>query len=185
DFKAAAALENASSLRPRVQRFPIRALSLTRQKRYRAAIRVFESLDIGVIERFQLLKIQHCSHWSISEANALAEKVSTISRAHRVVWIIGCEQDTLSGFCQCTNLVHDLALVAEVETGCRLSKHNKLWLLRQRTRQQYQLPFAARDHRVRTVGKSSDAEALEHSLRHRPVLRARPAEQAAMRGTTH
>src|SRR5262245_46295213 len=95
------------------------------------------------------------------------------------------EKHPMSGLCQRTDLTHDLALIAEVQTGGGLIEDDELRFLRQRAREQNQLPFTAGNHGVGTARESPDTESLKRSLCHNTVLCARPAEKTSVRGAAH
>src|SRR5262249_40691061 len=102
-----------------------------------------------------------------------------------MVWIVGGEQNTVSGFGQCADFIHDLALIAKVEACGRLVEHNEPGLLRQGARKQNQLSFSAGNHRVRARGKRRDTKAFERGLGDSVIFRTRLAEQTAMCCTAH
>src|SRR5215471_804500 len=102
-----------------------------------------------------------------------------------MVRVVGSEQDAVARFRECSNLTHHLSLIAEVKAGGWLVEHNELGLLCEGARQQNQLSFSARNHRVRSGGESCDAKAFERGLCDSMIFRARLAEQTAMCSTAH
>src|SRR5215472_6530680 len=102
-----------------------------------------------------------------------------------MVRVVGGEQNAVARFCECSNLVHHLSLIAEVKAGGWLVEHDELGFLCEGARKQNQLSFSTGDHGVRPRGKSCDSKAFERGLSDSAIFRTRPAEQAAMCSTAH
>ena len=85
---------------------------------------------------------------AFGDAGAVAQEIGAVGGAQRMVRIVGGEQHAVAGRRERADFAHHLALVAEVEAGGRLVEHDELRLLRQRSRQQHELPLAAGDHGV-------------------------------------
>src|SRR5437762_895731 len=95
------------------------------------------------------------------------------------------EQDTMAGSCECLDLSHDLALVAEVKAGGRFIEHDELRLLRKRAREQHELPLAAGNHGIGAVTQMADIELAECFLCDLTIMCGRPAEWTAIGRASH
>jgi hypothetical protein len=65
-----------------------------------------------------------------------------------MIWIVRCEQDAMTRRCQISNFADYFTPVAEIQTRGRLVEYDELRFLRERSRQQDQLPFATGDHGI-------------------------------------
>src|SRR5580704_10022577 len=150
-----------------------------------AVLPIGDHVDRRSIQRLQLFAAEHGIRRTITDARAVAQQVSAIGCAHGMIGIMRREQDAVARRRQCADFAHDLALIAEVEARGRLVEHDETRLLRQRAGEQYELPLAARDHRVGPRAQMRDAEAFEGLRGDGAVGGARPAEQVAVGGTAH
>src|ERR1700726_2451612 len=100
-------------------------------------------LNSRIIERFEPVLRQHLLDRAFGEPLASAQQIRAVSRAQCVVGIMRGKQHAMPGSRERTDLAHDFALVAEVEAGGRLIKHDELRVLREGAGEQHKLALTA------------------------------------------
>lgn len=129
--------------------------------------------------------IENCLDCTFTDLRTVAEQIGPIGRPPCMVWIVRCEQDTMTRCCQISDFADYFTLVAEIQTRGRLVEYDELRLLSERSCQQDQLPFAARDHGVGPFAQMGDAHSFKRLLGYGAVGGVRPAEKIAVRGSAH
>src|SRR6266516_7486684 len=87
-----------------------RASASPRNKR--RPTRIGNHLHRRAVERFQPLLRQNLFDRALGEALAVAQQISAIGGAQRMIGIVGGEEDAEAGAGERSDLAHDLALIA-------------------------------------------------------------------------